>query len=139
MSIWKVILATLVIFCAGLFTGGLGVKSLLEQRPPPRRVVIPAQGARIEMLSRMTRELELDDGQRTRLDAILAESQERNREIVALVGPELREEFRRTIRQIRQQLNAEQRQRFDKLLAQRGRRSGSAPADGRVPRSGPPP
>ncbi|HXG48532.1 MAG TPA: hypothetical protein VNO52_12960 [Methylomirabilota bacterium] len=121
MSAWKVICATLVIFLAGLFTGALGVKALLG-RPPSVQAPLPPQRLRVEMLGRMTRELQLSEAQRTRVDAILRESQERNREIMALVDPELRDEFRRTVRQLRDELTAEQRRKFDQLLQARNRR-----------------
>ena len=123
MSTWKVILATLVIFCAGLFTGGLGVKSLLQQRTGREPLIAP-QGMRTEFLRRMARELELQPEQRERIDQILAESQERHREIMGLVGPELRDEYRRTVKLLRDELSPEQRRNFDQLLEQRGRRPG---------------
>jgi hypothetical protein len=137
VSTWKVILATLVIFSAGLWTGAFGLKLLGPQTRTPRQLIVP-QRFRTEMLARMTDELELSDEQRKRIDAVLEESQERNREIMALVGPELRDEFRRAIRQIREQLNAEQRARFDELLNQRNRRSAPASSDGRSSRTGAP-
>ncbi len=116
MSTWKVILATLVIFSAGLFTGAL----LVKQMTPPAPVPSPQFG-RIEMLRRLSRILSLTPEQNERLDTIMRESQERTKVYWELLEPELRTEFRKTRDEIREVLTPEQRKEFDERLKQRQR------------------
>ncbi len=127
MNTWKVILATMVIFAAGVVTGGMLSWKLqhaylpyLPQRPRPamdRRVQPPSPGgARLEFLRRAQRDLNLTPEQRERIDAILKESQERNRQLMEPVAPQIRLELQRTKEEFRQVLTPEQRARFDELI-----------------------
>ncbi len=124
MNAWKVILATMVIFAAGVVTGGMlswklqhaylaqRQHALAERRPQP-----PSPGgARLEFLRRAQRELNLTPDQRERVDAVLKESQERNRKLMEPVAPQLRLELQRTKEEFRQILTPEQQVRFDELL-----------------------
>jgi hypothetical protein len=123
VNTWKVILATLVIFVAGLVTGGVLVvysgRSLIT-RPPrtnsQRASLATAGGMRLEFLRRMQRDLDLTADQREHVDKILKESQERSRKIMEPVSPSLREEFQRTKEEFREILTADQRARFDDLF-----------------------
>ncbi len=119
MSTWKVILATVVIFSAGVFTGGLLVKQTSKPEPVPS----PEFG-RIQMLRRLSRLLSLTAEQNEQLDTIMRESQERTKVFWELLEPELRGEFRKTREEIREVLTPGQRKQFDELLKQRQRRPG---------------
>ncbi len=119
MNTWKVILATVVIFSAGVFTGGL----LVKQTSKPEPVPAPEFG-RIQMLRRLSRLLSLTPEQNERLDTIMRESQERTKVYWELLEPELRGEFRKTRDEIREVLTPEQRKEFDERLQQRQRRPG---------------
>jgi len=119
VSTWKVILATVVIFSAGVFTGGLLVKQTSKPEPVPS----PEFG-RIQMLRRLSRLLSLTAEQNEQLDTIMRESQERTKVFWELLEPELRGEFRKTRDEIREVLTPEQRKLFDELLKQRQRRPG---------------
>ena len=119
MNSWKVILATVVIFSAGVFTGGLLVKQTSKPEPVPS----PEFG-RIQMLRRLSRLLSLTAEQNEQLDTIMRESQERTKVFWELLEPELRGEFRKTRDEIREVLTPEQRKLFDELLKQRQRRPG---------------
>ncbi len=123
MNTWKVILATLVIFIAGLVTGAV----LVRQTPALRRAVRPsaprtgtALGSpgvmRLELLRRLQRELELTPEQKERIDKILKEGQEDSRRIMEPVMPELKARFQRTKEQFREVLTPEQRLKFDELI-----------------------
>jgi len=121
---WKVILATMVIFGAGVVTGGLLVRysdGIHAPRAPRGAAVnrpgqpFSAGGMRLDFLRRAGRELNLTPEQRERLDQIIKESQERTRKVTA---PFLREELQRTRAQFRELLTPEQRPRFDELLKQ---------------------
>jgi hypothetical protein len=122
VNTWKVILATMVIFGAGVVTGGLLVRHSESIRAPraPRGAVVnrPGQplsagGMRLDFLRRAGRELNLTPEQRERLDKIIKESQERTRKVTS---PFLREELQRTRTEFREVLTPEQRPRFDELL-----------------------
>lgn len=122
MNTWKVIVATLVIFIAGVVTGGLlAVYSgrsfvVRPQRPAPPNRPAPTQSPgilRVEFLRRLQRELDLTAGQRERIDQILKESQEHIRKIEEPVLPAVRDEMRRTREAFRDELTPEQRVKFD--------------------------
>lgn len=117
MSTWKVILATLVIFVAGLVTGALVVK---KTTAPP--VSIPQNIWRTAMLKRLAEDLNLTPGQREEIDGILHESNERTKLIWEFVGPYFQEEYRELNDELRSALTPEQRKKFDQLLKQRQRR-----------------
>ena len=167
MNTWKVILATLVIFAAGVVTGGLLVNHVERQRAkPPRHAVHPGvprppeprpglpmrpeessrppgpagylpRGLRMDLLERLDREVHLTPEQRERIEKILAEGQERNRQLWERILPEIRREMQQTHERIRAVLNPEQQQRFEELMKQRPSRKGDEPfAPRRGPRDG---
>jgi hypothetical protein len=151
VNTWKVILATLVIFAAGVVTGGLLVNYTDHAKPRPRpdwrplppetssRVIEPGTGRepirpagvpgavpqflRKEFLERLDREVNLTPEQRGRIEQIIREGQERNREIWERVSPELRKEIADTRKQIQAVLRPEQRARFDELMKRPQRRA----------------
>jgi len=125
LNTWKVILATIVIFVAGLVTGALVVWhsgqlfSTPSQHQPgaprPTPVVSPG-GLRLDLLRRMQRDLHLTAAQHEEIDKLLKESQERSRKIMEPVAPQIRDELARTREEFRKVLTPEQRARFDELL-----------------------
>ncbi len=122
MNSWKIILATIVIFAAGVLTGGILSRRLqqanLIRRPSQHRVAQPASpsGWRFEFLRRAQRELDLSPEQRHQVDEILKASQERTRAIMEPVSPQIRAEMQRTKDEFRALLTPEQQKRFDELL-----------------------
>lgn len=127
MNTWKVIFATVVIFGAGVVTGGLLVKYSVQPPSRPARQggvannriqPISAGGLRIEFLRRIERDLDLSPEQREQVNKILAASQERSRKIMEPVTPKIREELQQTKEQFRAVLNPPQKVRFDELLKQ---------------------
>ena len=127
MNTWKVILATMVIFGAGVVTGGLLVRHVGHihfvhgphgpAAPRPAQPLSPG-GPGIEFLRRMERELDLAPEQRERTDKIVRASQERSRKIMEPVAPQIRDESQRRGEAFRAVLTPEQRKRFDDLLKQ---------------------
>jgi hypothetical protein len=111
VNAWKVIVSTLVIFIAGIVTGGLLVTLTLRFRPVenPKPVVSAANVQagnpfllrNKDLLKRMDRELDLTPEQHTHIESIIAESQKRIRwemqqvrvEIVRELTPEQRKKF----------------------------------------------
>ena len=125
MSAWKPILAALVIFAAGVVTGGLTVGL---RRPPagPRWATsgqdVPRPwltqrlaGQQGDLFRRMERQLDLTPEQRQRIEAIVKESQERIRTLAEDLAPQTRGELRRMREKIREELTPEQRRKFEKL------------------------
>lgn len=122
MSPWKVILATLVIFIAGLVTGAVGVKRLLK--PPPPIITATHEPMQPWMLreqfrAELDRRLDLTPEQNQRIERVMHEGQERVKEIWSLVGPEMQAELRAVREEIRRELTPEQRRRFDEMMRQR--------------------
>jgi len=151
VNTWKVILATLVIFAAGVVTGGLLVSyannaqlrpwqnASPRQAEPPRRPIEPGatvreptrpaslpaavpQFLRKEFLAKLDREVNLTSEQRERIEQIIREGQDRNRQIWDRVSPDLRKEIADSRRQIQAVLRPDQRARFDELMKQRPQR-----------------
>jgi hypothetical protein len=124
VNTWKVIFATVVIFGAGVLTGGLLVKYSVQppsrpQHPQGNRVQpISAGGLRIEFLRRVERDLNLSPDQKEQIDKIFSAAQERSKKLMEPIQPKIREELQQTIEQFRAALNPEQRIRFDELLKQ---------------------
>lgn len=130
MNSWKIILATVVIFGAGVVTGGLLVNHVERTRPvihrPPRQP--QAFTPRPEILKtnfvrRLDRAVHLTPVQRGRIEKIIAEGQKRNRELWKKVAPEFRPVILEVRRRIHQVLTPEQQKRFEQLLRHVPRRS----------------
>lgn len=123
MNTWKAILAAIVIFGAGVVTGGV----LIWWLEPPAahgrhntglrtgQIGSPS-GMRFEFLRRAQRELNLTPEQRERVDKLLKESQERTRKIMEPIAPEFHAELQRTKEQFRAVLTPEQQARFDEMV-----------------------
>lgn len=118
MNSWKVILATVVIFGAGVLTGGLLVNYVVHEHrnmPMPRP---PSPGMwRMEFLKHLDKKLKLTPQQHAAISKIIADGQERNREIwTNIAAPKLREEMERVHQRIRAQLTPEQQKRFEEMI-----------------------
>jgi len=124
VNTWKVIFATVVIFGAGVVTGGLLVKYSVPTPSRPQHTQanrvqpISAGGIRIEFLRRIERDLNLTTDQHEQVDKILTASQERSKKLMEPVTPKIREELQQTREQFRAVLNPDQKIRFDELLKQ---------------------
>lgn len=160
MKIWKVILAALVIFAAGIMTGAVANRSYhrshrffpREQHEPVANVAPPAansnreahlslpfmkppgRGQGKEFLEHLEKELKLDEEQHKRVEKILSESQKRTKELWEKVAPEMREEMKRSREAIREILTPEQNARMDELL----KHAPKPPKEGRATNSTPP-
>jgi Spy/CpxP family protein refolding chaperone len=114
---WKVIVATMVIFCTGFFAGVLfprHVKSTSNspQSTSAQSVPLPNE-RRIEALRRFTQDLQLTEEQRQKIEAHISESQDRTRVLWDLVGPEVQDEFKRLRGAVVQELTSSQRRQFE--------------------------
>lgn len=127
MNSWKVILATIVIFGAGVITGGLLVNHVekpLHAAPAPTAgwSDVPPQ-LRPEMLNyrfvqRLSDRLDLKPDQRQKIEKIIADGQNRTHDLWKLVGPQFQSLWRDTRQQIREVLTPEQRKQFEELMRQ---------------------
>ena len=126
MNPWKVILATLVIFAAGMVTGGLAMKRL---QTLPTTTEVPPSLQRVELLRRMAKRLDLTASQQERIEQIVRESQERTKKAWEQVRPMIHDEFQRVQDRIREELSPEQEKKFEKLLTEsRDRRRKDSPS-----------
>lgn len=139
-------LAALVIFAAGVVTGGLTV-NLRTRAPMPGLRLLEQRGSpaqtwdnRIRELSRkMERQLDLSAEQRDRIEVIIRDSHRRIQSVFEEAAPRARDEFRETRLRIREVLSPEQRRKFEELFklrdggAKRGENPVAAPANPRRP------
>lgn len=141
MNSWKVILATVVIFGAGVLTGGLLVNyvdhghggngrfpfwrghsypRMAERRPsPPGALPRPRspQMWRKEFTRHLDEALHLTPKQHAAIAKIIAEGQERNREIwTKYAAPKMRQEIEQVHQRIRAQLTPKQQRKFDEMV-----------------------
>ena len=130
MKIWKVILATIVIFTAGALAGGILVKTLTPAAPPTKSTVGPIISQQ-RFQEKLKRELQLTADQTNRIDKIFRESNARIKILWDLVGPEMQKERQEVRESIRAILASGQRDRFEQLLKEPPHR-----ADGQRRRSG---
>jgi Spy/CpxP family protein refolding chaperone len=130
VNAWKPILAALVIFAAGVVTGGLTVQ-IRQPRPAPnpasnapsRKVpVMPREAQLRELSRRMQAELDLAPEQRDRIEALVRDSQERMKAVRDDVGKRIGEEFRDMRLKIRSELTPDQRKKFAEIMKQHDER-----------------
>jgi hypothetical protein len=134
MKEWKVIVATLVIFTAGVVTGGLLVQQTTPKPGMNRRPPLPVHGQlpplresrerdprvaageqRQAYVARLNTELSLRPDQTAGVEQILQDGQQRTRVIWESVQPRMQEELRHTRDEIRALLDDAQRERFDQI------------------------
>jgi Spy/CpxP family protein refolding chaperone len=135
---WKVIVATLVIFGTGVITGGLLVNytSRSAASPPvppatpsaapvgmqnpgraPNRMPPPMAGPlRKDFLDRMEQELQLTVAQKERIEKIISDGQDQTRQIWQQIEPQMRQKMMQARIQIRRELTAEQQARFEEMM-----------------------
>jgi hypothetical protein len=153
---WKIILATIVIFGAGVITGGLlvnHVKHPAYNRPPhpPTPSVPPnetgdlpgplrAQMLNKQFVGQLNDELQLTKEQREQIQKIISQGQQNTRDLWKLVGPQFQLIWRDTRQQIRNVLTPDQRKQFEVLMKQQRHPSSTnaPPAQLTVPTNTPP-
>lgn len=134
MKIWKAILATLVIFSAGLIAGGLVSKRIFPQKPAP--IPAPPVDMQQRFYQRLKKELALTAEQTNRLDKIFVEGNARVKIIWDLMAPELQKERQEVYENIRAVLNPEQREKFEQLTKERPPRRPDSDGSRRGPKPG---
>ena len=134
MKSWSLIFATIVIFGAGVITGGLlvdHVKHPTYNRPshpqPPQLAPnetgdmpgpLRAQMLNKQFVGQLDDELQLTKQQREQIQKIISDGQQRTRDLWKLVGPQFQLVSRDTRQQIKNVLTPEQRKQFEILMKQ---------------------
>ena len=141
VKILKIILATMVIYAAGVLTGALIVRS--NKVPSAHEEVPPwvfrgPDFVQQRFLERLKKEVNLTPEQAQRLGVIFRESRDRMNGWWEIIGPEMRAEVKEVKDKIRAQLNAEQWAQFEHLLKDY-RRTQSPPGAEKRPRDRRPP
>jgi hypothetical protein len=140
MNSWKIILAAVVIFGAGVLTGGLLVHHVCDKppgdvesptpaanvRPPvdnhesnrPPEVPFPRQADRLskDFVRKLNDSLHLTPPQREAIAKIVADGQERNHVIWTNAEPQMRKVMQDVNQQIRAELTPEQVKQFEELM-----------------------
>ena len=110
------VLATLVIFAAGVVTGGLLVRNVL----PQKTATTPGSGwqmARLDQFQRAVNQLDLTPEQRMKVNRIARERQEYIADMMRILDPDLPALFIKMRRSIEQELTAEQRRALNEKWA----------------------
>lgn len=143
MNTWKVIFATVVIFVAGAFTGGLLVPQCQKALPSgkikvaegspslhgtnvSREIKLPAPmmgPLRKDFVDRLQRELNIDAAQRERIENVITDGQEVTRQIWLEVEPDIYHTIIETKDKIRAELTPEQKSKFEELIKPKWRHS----------------
>ncbi len=135
MNYWKVILATIVIFSAGVITGGLVVGhasrpssplfSFRKPPPPPKPVIYDTLPPRLRpdflntnFVEELNDNLDLDQKQREQIRRIIAQAQQNTHDLWKLVAPQFQVVWHDTREQIRDVLTPDQKRKFEFLLKQ---------------------
>lgn len=129
MSIRKVILvvlATLVIFAAGVMTGGVLVKKTNPEQPRNQQPAAYFPG-RFDQVRRAINDVELKPDQRLKVDQIIRNSQEEIADYFLILAPDFQTVFTRMRESIHAQLDSEQRRRFEELMKIRLFKPGNLP------------
>jgi len=162
VNFWKVILATVVIFGAGVFTGGLLVNQVQQPHPrnnrhPSTNVEARESQSRTNNLANLSRPLrppeilgnnfvqQLDDAlqltpdQHASIQKIIADGQERNRAIWTNNSAQMREVVQDVRHRVRETLTADQQKQFEELMKRVPHRQNStnAPVNLSVPNAAP--
>ena len=139
MNFWKVILATVVIFGAGVFTGGLLVNYVDHSHRPhhlpneansqspenfeqesQQRLPSPPLAERLgkQWVQQLDDKLRLTSEQHEKIEKIVADGQEQNRSLWTNVAPKMRAVIQDVNRQILEELTPEQQNFFEALMKQ---------------------
>ena len=108
---WRVILAAAVIFLAGAGTGAVVVRTYAPKIVKRTHISPPlpiGEDRRREYVDKLDRELQLSAEQRAQAEQILVESQERMKTIWDPIAGDVKDEYRRTRKEIWEILTPEQ-------------------------------
>ena len=124
MNAWKVILATLVIYAAGVVTGSFaaGLKTRLQRDQKSDHVGRPRPPMMKDLVRRMEARLDLTPDQKILVHEIVEASQTRMRTLMDEMRPKLASESQSMRQEIEAILSETQMATFDRVFEPRGRR-----------------
>jgi hypothetical protein len=135
---WKIIVATVVIFGAGVFSGGLLVNYVDYSRPGNHRPPGPQHGLeelaprpdilKTNFVQRLDDAVHFTPEQRKAVEKIIADGQQRSHELWKIVAPQFRPIMQDVRQKIREQLTPDQQTQFEELLKHPPRRPPNSPA-----------
>ena len=121
MKGWKAVAGVVLVFLLGVAAGGVGVYGFHRHRMD--RFFRGEPGACSGFLiHRLSRELDLDASQKTRVEAIVRRSEEEMRALRQQFRPQFEEILAKGRQEIRAELRPDQQQRFDTMIAERAMR-----------------
>jgi hypothetical protein len=121
MKGWKAVAGVVLVFFLGVAAGGIGVYRFHRHRMD--RFFRGEPGAVSGFLvHRLSRELDLDAQQKTRVEAIVLRSEEETRALRRQFRPQFEAILEKGRKEIRAELRPDQQQRFDATAAERGMR-----------------
>lgn len=134
MNSWKAILAALVIFTAGIFTGGALIRKWAPAPAPALNESVNdapflPREVKEDYVRWLAKELHLSKEQTAKITEDIGESQQRIRILFEFVGPEMREEMQQVRDSIKAVLTPEQQTKYEELRKRRSRRSPDPAAD----------
>ena len=129
MKIWKVILAALVIFIAGVVTGGLtaNIRHNADTRPavrsplrtPPPWATGKADFPQRDLLRHLEKQLVLTPAQKEHIGKLLRDYDNRKKALWEQIAPQMRDEYRSLRENIGSELGPEQKKKFQELFRPR--------------------
>ena len=124
MNAWKVILATLVIYTAGVVTGSFatGLKTRLQHDQKSEHVGRPRPPMMKDLVRRMEARLDLTPDQKILVHEIVEASQTRMRTLMDEMRPKLESESQSMRQEIEAILSETQMATFGRVFEHRGRR-----------------
>jgi len=130
VNTWKAIFAALVIFGAGFVTGNVLNRMSDTSKAPgvPNTVRTGARSSqqplsleqlrKVELMGRVQKDLDLTPEQRTRIEKVIGDAQERIRDLWDQVAPDIHDEYDDVQKKLCQELTPDQKKRFDELMKQ---------------------
>ena len=131
VSSWKIIIATLVIYTAGLITGTfLNDLRPVKDRPQSRRDPMPRGPRMNDFIQRFGSRLDLTVTQKTNITQILKSSQQRMDALMQQMHPKIAEEFSLVNSKIKGHLTEKQATQFEALMKTRRNQGPGGPRRG---------
>ncbi len=127
---WRILVAVLLIFTAGLATGRLSAR--LQNRAT--KGTNPGwPGERVDFLRQIGHKINLTQEQHAKVDAIVKESRERTHKIMEPMRASMKQEFDAVKSRILAELTEEQRKDFERLWTERRKSKATPPKEEKRP------
>ena len=127
---WRILVAVLLIFSAGLATGRLSAR--LQNRAT-RNANPGWSGERVDFLRQIGTKINLTPEQHAKVEVIMKESRERTHKITEPMRAAVRQEFESVKLRILAELTEDQRKDFERLWAERRKSKSGAPKEEKRP------